>query len=381
MVNYKFKKNVLLILPTALDNSIVNITELIEKIKPDDHVMIWQPFEETDHRFLEYLEHDYDENPNHHENIQKFEDVLTKNNIRCFLLVGCDKNDAYKNLDIKPIKNFDVLFWPTALLHYTYYGIVGAYGDTPKNLFNPNRDFKQLYMNLNNKDRNHRCMFMDYLCKFDLFEKGVNTWRFENSTWDFKYFKPRNLRIDDYSDKEYIHEVYSKNLLRIDSVIDTVTETFPYNRKGVEYIFHTEKTYRTILLGKPFIILGAKNQHRSLFKIGFQKFDYILNYDFDEYENIQTRCLGIIDNLYGLKDRNYNEMFESVRSSVESNIDIATNIVYNDNNIPDMLKTLIKENMYEYHHNLRDFNSIMSGTLNQDEKWYLTHNIFKEIYL
>jgi len=380
MINYRFKKNVLLILPSPDSFRIEDITNLINEVRPNDHVIIWQPHEETDHRFSHYFENDYTLNPEHPKNYKEFEDTLTKNSIKCYLLVGSVYNETFSNYQKYPIKNFEILFWPTALLHYTYYGMVGIYGKTPKELFNSDRDIKKLYLNLNNKDRNHRCMFIDYLCKFELFEKGINTWRFENTTWPFEYFNLSKLKIDDYSEKKYVHEVYSENLLKMDNLIDTITETYPFNQKGREYIFHTEKTYRSILLGKPFIVLGAKNQNRSIHRLGFKLFDNIINYEFDEFESIRARCLGIIDNLYKLKDKNYNQIFEEVRDSVQSNIDIATNIVYYDDKIPDTLRSLIKDNMIEYRVLLRDFNDCFSGSFNLDLKWFLTDNIFKDIY-
>jgi hypothetical protein len=188
-----------LINPSPESRSISDITNLIDKVRPESHTIVWQPWEESDSRFEEYLKHDYKETSNHPSNIFEFENILLKHNIKCYLLVGSDYSNAYSNIKTNPIKNFEVLFWPTALLHYTYYGMINFYGSKPSELFSQYRPIDKLYLNLNNHDRYHRGMLMDMLCKFDLFKDGINTWNNENYSFDFRYFKPQKLSFDNLS--------------------------------------------------------------------------------------------------------------------------------------------------------------------------------------
>jgi hypothetical protein len=388
MIDYRFHKSVLLIKPVHnSSNNVREISELIDKIKPESHAIIWTPWEAFDERFLSYLTHDYVTNPNHSEDFQNFEDTLVKNNTKFYLLVGCDYSNAYSNIKTNPIKNFEVLFWPTTLLHYTFYGMVNFYGKKPSELFNQYRPIDKLYLNLNNHERNHRAKLLDYLCKFDLFDYGINTWQnLESVGYDFNYFSPRKLSFDDFNDfpKDMPQRVFSEKLLNSPNLIDVVTETYPsldYNDELTkEFMFHTEKTFRSILFGKPFLVLGAKGQNTNLHKYGFALYGDIFDYEFDKASLISSRCFGIIDNLYSIKNKNFGAVRDSVMGLSQSNIDTATGIVYTDEYIPNQLKTIIKENKDEYKILLKDFDRHYAGSFGLPDDWSLTEKIFKEIY-
>jgi hypothetical protein len=376
MINYRFKKNVLLINQSPSLGSISDITKLIEEVRPESHAIIWGPWEATDFRFEEYLKHNYKEFPNHPINFLEFENTLLKYNIKCYLLVGCDYSDAYFNIKTNPIKNFEVLFWPTALLHYTYYGMINFYGKKPSDLFNPYKTIDKLYLNLNNHDRNHRIMMMDLLCKFELFHCGINTWNSEIHEGQFKYFKPQKLIFDDFNEKiTQSTRIFSEKLLTAPNLIDVVTETCPilgdwdFRESNKGYIFHTEKTFKSILLGKPFLVLGNKGQNMNLQKYEITLFDNIFDYSFDKSESFHLRCLGIIDNLYEYKSKNFGEVRDMVINMLISNIDTATAIVYNDVYIPILLRQIIHENKDDYKVLLKNY-----------DEWRLNENIFKEIY-
>lgn len=385
MVHYKFGKNVMIIFPSnSID--IVEITQTIELVRPSGHVIVWQPWEESDVRFHEYLKHDYSSNPNHTENVGNFENTLIKHGIKCFLLVGCDFSEAYSNILTNPIKNFEVLFWPTALLHYTFYGMTEYYGKPPMELYNHNKSIKKLYLNLNNHIRSHRAEFMNYLCKFGLFDYGVNTWAHLQDDWPYEYFKIRKLTLEEDWDYNKPHKFFSEKLLEVGNLIDIVTETAPclqpiiFHNKPKEFIFHTEKTFRSILFGNLFLVLGNRGQNKNLLKYGISTYDPIFDYHFDDTDSVKFRCLGIIDNLFQVKDKNYNELKDSVGGIIWSNIITATNIVHDDTNIPEKLKFLIKENAEEYRTLLKDFDVGYCNAFGIDYNWSLTASIFKEIY-
>jgi len=385
MVNYRFYKNVLLINPPDPTQNLKDVSDLIEEIKPSGHIIIWQPWEAFDERFLDYLEYNYKDNKKHLEKYQYFENTLVKNNIQCYLLVGCDYSEAYSNINTNPIKNFEVIFWPTALLHYTFYGMTSFYKKEPAQLFDPQKVIKKLYLNLNNHDRNHRCMLMDYLCKYGLFDYGINTWNYPDAPWNFEYFTPRKLTFEIDKDEKQTHQVFSSELLNAGNLIDIVSETAPgctVSRGGenTEYMFHTEKTFRSILFGNPFLVLGNRNQNDNLRKYGIGLYSKIFNYDFDDSDSIKLRCLGIIDNLFGIKDKNYNEIRDHILGVAQANIYTATRIVYYDKYIPSILKSLVGENREEYKILLRDFDANYAESFGLPNNWSLTEKMFKEIY-
>jgi hypothetical protein len=389
MVDYRFHKSVLLINPSPNSNNINDITNLINEIKPDSHVIIWQPWEAHDERFIKYLIQDYKINPNHSEDFQNFEDILVKNNVKCYLLVGCDYSDAYVNIKTNPLKNFEVLFWPTSLLHYTFYGMKHFYGMEPSRLFNQYRPIDKLYLNLNHHERLHRAMLLDYLCKFDLFDYGINTWKDSESLFDFNFFKKRKLVYDDFYDKpvDVPQRIFSEKLYNTPNLIDIVGETCPtlgdvdgFYKLRKEIIFHTEKTFKSILFGKLFLVLGAKGQNMNLSKYGFGLYGGVFDYEFDEANSVLLRCLGIIDNLYTIKNKDFGKVRDEMIGLSMSNIDTATAIVYNDEYIPRDLKIIIEENKEEYKLILRDFNGNYNGSFGMPDDFKFSENIFKEIY-
>jgi hypothetical protein len=182
-------------------------------------------------------------------------------------------------------------------------------------------------------------------------------------------------------------KVFSEKLLNAPNLIDVVTETSPvldfnpdYPELSKEYIFHTEKTFRSLLFGKPFLVLGNKGQNLNLTKYGIALFDSIFNYQYDKSNSFYERCLGIIDNLYEFRSKNFGEVRDMVINSSIHNIDRLTTIVYNDEYMPSQLKMIIEENKEEYKILLNDFNSCYAGSFGFDDKWSLTERVFKEIY-
>lgn len=356
------------------------ITDAIKTYKPKDHVIIWQPWEAIDVRLSVYIEHDYEKNPSNPPIVEEFQEVLVNQKIKCYLLVGCDYSKAYNNIKTNPIENFEVLFWPTAYFHFVYYGFINFYKKTPRELYDPHKKIDKLYLNLNNKDKEHRSLLIDYLCKYDLFDYGVNTWNADDSEYPFKYFKLKKILIDNFDDPTKLQhqKYYSNNLLKINNLVDLITETYVKSPSGHDYLFCTEKTPKFIFFGRPTLILGSLNQNRWMQKFGFQLYTEIFNYDFDDEKYDRSRVLGIIDNLIELKDKNYTEIRDKINNQIIGNMDVASNLVeIEDPFIPDKLKVLIYENKKDYINVLNYFNNIYSYMFGYNESFKITDQIFK----
>ena len=48
---------------------------------------------------------------------------------------------------------------------------------------------------------------------------------------------------------------------------------------------------------KPFLVVGAKGFHQHLVRLGFQLYDEIFDYSFDEEDTDEARCEGIAKNI------------------------------------------------------------------------------------
>ena len=72
-----------------------------------------------------------------------------------------------------------------------------------------------------------------------------------------------------------------------ESCCDVVLETY---LKGPTYF--TEKTWKQIVLERPFIMIGAKGINHHLRDLGFKLYDEIFNYDYDLEDNDLVRLKG-----------------------------------------------------------------------------------------
>lgn len=80
-------------------------------------------------------------------------------------------------------------------------------------------------------------------------------------------------------------EIYLKPEPYIDTYFSLVTETvFDY-----PYSFRTEKIWKPILMGHPFIAVSNKGYYRDLHNLGFRTFGHLIDESFDLLENAQDR--------------------------------------------------------------------------------------------
>jgi len=75
-----------------------------------------------------------------------------------------------------------------------------------------------------------------------------------------------------------------------DTYFSLVTETM-----GFKNPFITEKTYKPILAGHPFIIAGAPGYYQKLHKMGFETFDKLIDESFDLEPNMDQRMTMIAE--------------------------------------------------------------------------------------
>lgn len=61
-----------------------------------------------------------------------------------------------------------------------------------------------------------------------------------------------------------------------------------------DIVFFTEKTYRCLLYGHPFVIFGKQNSIRELRKKGYRTYDRIINHDYDDIDSPIERLQELI---------------------------------------------------------------------------------------
>lgn len=191
---------------------------------------------------------------------------------------------------------------------------------------------KRLFISLNNRAHYHRCKMIDVLQKEKLLEHGIISWyNKDREKYKFKHWKQRKVFLkDNYKtdrDQHVLPGEFNKAFLNL------VTES------TTDGIFVTEKTYHPILIKRPFICLAALGFHNFLKTQGFQLYDEIINYKFDDEEDLDKRIALIAQELKNLQKQNYQILYNKIRNKLEFNKRRALEIVKNQEGIPDIAFT------------------------------------------
>lgn len=157
------------------------------------------------------------------------------------------------------------------------------------------------YINLNRVARYHRCELMQKIINNNLLTKGFNTWAdCYGALLEYEHKKPgatiRNQTFD-ILDVPNIIEANPTNQIPIkyceSSFIYINTETHYDN----EVLFISEKTYKPISIGMPFITLGNPGTLEFLRHRGFVTFSDWLDESYDLDMHIDQRVDVVIKNI------------------------------------------------------------------------------------
>jgi len=204
---------------------------------------------------------------------------------------------------------------------------------------NPSIDYaiEKDFVLLANQPRTSRCMILDKLSYLNLLEKNVYSWlKPESATYDFKYFNNKKKVIDiknyntvsqwflDIPIKAFKHTAWSV-VLECDA--DNISDGYL-----------TEKTFIPILLRRPFIVFGSPNTNKLLKNLGFDIFEELIDYSFD------NGCLEERVNQFVIQVAKIskNEVF---KDKCDHNFKNAVKIVKNKIAAPDCI---VQDNWLEY---------------------------------
>lgn len=229
---------------------------------------------------------------------------LKENGVQCFWVYSGMTN----HFQVSGFGNVKTVFWPTSHLH-TMLHFDNVCLDEDQHKLNLNIP-KKLYLNLNNTDKHHRIIMMDHLCRHGLLDDGIISWNImntfkRNETAPVKKWVPTLMTVDSqfrYLEHETIFHKYNTEFYKNNKdnfFIELVTES----EENSDLIRFTEKTWKPILYGKPFIVMSGKHFHKSLTKLGFYLYDEIINYEFDKISllNFNKKSKLICENLLNLK--------------------------------------------------------------------------------
>ena len=156
------------------------------------------------------------------------------------------------------------------------------------------------YLLLNGRGRKHRKFLLDRLDK----SKAIWT-NLDSAIGPIKLLDPK-YEYDDYRNNltttpdngfvknqlfnNFWGEIYLKADPYVDTYFSLVTETvFDY-----PYTFRTEKIWKPVCIGHPWIVASNAGYYRDMHNIGYQTFGHLIDESFDQIDNSQDRLNRIV---------------------------------------------------------------------------------------
>lgn len=284
--------------------------------------------------------------------LNKLNSLIEKTKVEFYVIFGA-KDDKFYNV-FKSYPNIKILFWPTFLLHFTYYQLYPFYSDYIDEI-KIEKNFTKLFVSFNLKPHNHRCELIDKLYLNDLFEYGNISWNmiskgYQTDTYIFKHWNEELMSVDGF-----VGDERTQNLLKTEAPIFLVTES----NERCQFI--TEKTFKPIIIEQPFLCVGSINQNSILKEYGFELYDELFDYSFETNENISDRIDGIVRNIELLKNSDYHSLYDKVYDKVIRNKKRALEIITDDPFIPNEFIDI-------YLNNTNEINTKSYGFINQTMK-------------
>jgi hypothetical protein len=210
-------------------------------------------------------------------------------------------------------------------------------------------DKEKDFLFLNSRPREHRCILRYYLNKNNLLDRSINSWVPGSQ-------KPFLPAIEDYLEKHNFdfnaQEIYNFGLeeKRLDVVQERLIAQGFQNRIPQEWLdktvfsfitetryeshllFLTEKTYKVMLYGQPFMIYGNSGTLKYLRKNGYETFSEMFDESYDtqnekmKYEIFKKNILTFRDRVNGNEgiireklEHNRNRFLKQPSSTVTKN--------------------------------------------------------------
>ena len=308
---------------------------------------------------------------------------------RMILIVGDHGNDVYndqaeslskRRTDLRDRFGEIINVWNFFLWHS--FGNFVKHHDIKHNHI-PNK----LFVCLQNRPHAHRISAAKALIDTRLVDRGTCSWciasrdRFDALA---ENFSSRNLDV---------HKIISKNIHRFRNPEADNLSTGPiHNYK--DYLFDivsesannvnffTEKTFRPIFFGKPFVILGSPGQNKLLSDQGYETFDeffdltsesdlYMSEFQYPYCEATTKHYTKIIKPLCDISDSDIPKIFHDTRAKVKHNHSVMVSQVFNPN-LPDVVIDPVLNDVSKYRI------SVTPNLIDAFQTWLSNHEYFSQ---
>jgi hypothetical protein len=167
-----------------------------------------------------------------------------------------------------------------------------------------------LYLNFNRSRNTHRALLLTCLIRDNLLESGLNSYNYKNlriGDYIENYLKKDETLMQHANvlqkypvlslDYEFNEHVCMARNINVDFYKKTFCSIVTESHSDNEIIHMSEKTWKPIINGHPFMILASKGHLECLKEEGFKTFDKWFDESYDQKDCLLERANIIVDNL------------------------------------------------------------------------------------
>ena len=255
------------------------------------------------------------------ENIKKFTNICNAYKKTITIITGQNSTDL---INLYKTMGMNVIFLP--LFSFMSYSKENIYSP-----FYKKNTLEKKYLTLNRAYKEFRVLLYDYLKNNDLLKFGEYSFGFKN-IYSFDENNDKSTR------DSYMVSVMDKLSFNKKCFLHFVTETenrdyIVFEDRKIATNFLSEKTYKALLTGLPFIIIGQPNILSSLKECGIKTFENYWNEDYDLCLNGNLRFQKSMDVLTDIcyePHRRLREIYNDTEFIHKYNVELVDNIL-NDN--------------------------------------------------
>lgn len=184
-----------------------------------------------------------------------------------------------------------------------------------------------IYSSLNRIPKRHRVMLVEQLLKRNLLKDGFVTLSEKMGTISASDYTV-NKRLLDMLPMSFDGEMSDMfKDIESSSYLGVVTESnYCMDKHDSPVIFITEKTYRTVINGKPFIILSNAGSLQAFKEQGFKTFSNWIDESYDNIDDPAARLLAVADEIERLCNLGHDKWQEMM-------LDMQDTLLYNYNHL------------------------------------------------
>jgi hypothetical protein len=154
------------------------------------------------------------------------------------------------------------------------------------------------------------------------------------------FLKNAPYKCDDLTENEhnshwmFVPEHFS------DSYCHIVLETF-FDADGSNGCFISEKVFKPIRHGQPFVVFGARHTLKTLRELGYRTYDYAIDNSYDDIEDNTERFIKVIDAIKKIKKQNMHQWYMSMLDDINHNRQLYINSQDKNYKLDQLVKSIL----------------------------------------